>query len=179
MGRCRTRQRQVKGRYNCSLVRKFQMVFDRFKMPRFFTYKGFFDHLHMYMWHITADISTCDRRGGVKRYTLIWKAWFLVKKKQDRSTIFLHSKRKLASLTFAQILLPSFSALFVWSAMLDHVWCLRFDDGYSAVSPWLQFSNKMAGDSSAEAKQVLLATEAELYIEELKTYPLKEIGSPK
>ncbi|KAL9973838.1 hypothetical protein ACROYT_G020344 [Oculina patagonica] len=37
----------------------------------------------------------------------------------------------------------------------------------------------MAGDSSAEVKQVLLATEAELYIEELKTYPLKEIGSPK
>lgn len=37
----------------------------------------------------------------------------------------------------------------------------------------------MAGDSSGEAKQVLLATAAELYIEELKTYPLKEIGSPK
>ena len=40
-------------------------------------------------------------------------------------------------------------------------------------------SNKMAGDSSGEVKQVLLATEAELYIEELKTYPLKETGSPK
>jgi len=37
----------------------------------------------------------------------------------------------------------------------------------------------MAGDSNGEVKQVLLATEAELYIEELKTYPLKEIGSPK
>ena len=37
----------------------------------------------------------------------------------------------------------------------------------------------MAGDSSGEVKQVLLATEAELYIEELKTYPLKETGSPK
>jgi len=37
----------------------------------------------------------------------------------------------------------------------------------------------MAGDSSEEVKQVLLATEAELYIEELKAYPLKEIGSPK
>ena len=50
---------------------------------------------------------------------------------------------------------------------------------YSAVSPSLQFSNKMAGDSNGDVKQVLLATEAELYIEELKTYPLKEIGSPK
>lgn len=37
----------------------------------------------------------------------------------------------------------------------------------------------MAGDSSGGVKQVLLATEAELYIEELKTYPLKETGSPK
>ncbi|XP_068701854.1 zinc finger MYND domain-containing protein 10-like [Montipora foliosa] len=34
----------------------------------------------------------------------------------------------------------------------------------------------MAG---VEGKQVLLATEAELYIEQLKTYPLKEIGSSK
>jgi len=39
--------------------------------------------------------------------------------------------------------------------------------------------HKMAGDLSGEVKQILLATEAELYVEELKTYPLKEIGSPK
>ena len=37
----------------------------------------------------------------------------------------------------------------------------------------------MAGNSNLETKQVLLASEAELYIEELKTYSLKEIGSPK
>jgi len=37
----------------------------------------------------------------------------------------------------------------------------------------------MAGESNAEGKQVLFATEAELYIEQLKTYPLKEIGSAK
>ena len=37
----------------------------------------------------------------------------------------------------------------------------------------------MAGNSNLETKQVLLASEAELYIEELKTYSLKEIGSQK
>lgn len=40
------------------------------------------------------------------------------------------------------------------------------------------FLNKMA-DELSEAKQVLLATEAELYIEQLKVFPLREIGSPK
>lgn len=52
-------------------------------------------------------------------------------------------------------------------------------DTYSAVSPWLQFSNKMAGEPVLEGKQVLFATEAELYIEQLKPYPLKEVGSSK
>ena len=37
----------------------------------------------------------------------------------------------------------------------------------------------MAGEFGGEGKQVLFATEAELYIEQLKTYPLKEIGSVK
>jgi len=37
----------------------------------------------------------------------------------------------------------------------------------------------MEGESGGEGKQVLFATEAELYIEQLKTYPLKEIGSAK
>lgn len=37
----------------------------------------------------------------------------------------------------------------------------------------------MAGQTNVEGKQVLFATEAELFIEQLKTYPLKEIGSPK
>ncbi|KAK2563462.1 Zinc finger MYND domain-containing protein 10 [Acropora cervicornis] len=37
----------------------------------------------------------------------------------------------------------------------------------------------MAGQTSVEGKQVLFATEAELFIEQLKTYPLKEIGSAK
>lgn len=39
--------------------------------------------------------------------------------------------------------------------------------------------NNMAGQTSVEGKQVLFATEAELFIEQLKTYPLKEIGSAK
>ncbi|XP_015778337.1 PREDICTED: LOW QUALITY PROTEIN: zinc finger MYND domain-containing protein 10-like [Acropora digitifera] len=37
----------------------------------------------------------------------------------------------------------------------------------------------MAGQTSVEGKQVLFATEAELFIEQLKTYPVKEIGSAK
>lgn len=36
-----------------------------------------------------------------------------------------------------------------------------------------------SGQTSVEGKQVLFATEAELFIEQLKTYPLKEIGSAK
>lgn len=39
--------------------------------------------------------------------------------------------------------------------------------------------NNMAGQTSVEEKQVLFATEAELFIEQLKTYSLKEIGSAK
>lgn len=62
----------------------------------------------------------------------------------------------------------------------DMLQCPRWSlDTYSAVSPWLQFSNKMAGEPVVEGKQVLFATEAELYIEQLKPYPLKEVGSSK
>jgi hypothetical protein len=31
----------------------------------------------------------------------------------------------------------------------------------------------------ADARTVLLASEAELYVQELKTFPIEEIGSPK
>lgn len=34
-------------------------------------------------------------------------------------------------------------------------------------------------DDLSETKQVLLATEAELFIEQLKTFPIKDIGSQK
>ena len=49
------------------------------------------------------------------------------------------------------------------------------NSGVSLTANW----NNMAGQTSVEGKQVLFATEAELFIEQLKTYPLKEIGSAK
>ena len=160
------------------------------------------------MWHDTSNQLTSPGNmplehepKQVHHKTVI----FSLTKPKKNEQYFSQSKRTLVILTFAQT--PSYSSLpvFVWSAILDHVCnlvprvlslptsrkegrertlgtrlsCLVPAFRHSAVSPWLQFSNKMAGDSSGEVKQVLLATEAELYIEELKTYPLKEIGSPK
>lgn len=71
--------------------------------------------------------------------------------------------------TLASFLSFSFSS----SAILDSPWVSQLID-YPAVSPWLHKENKMA-----DMKTVLLASEAELYVQELKPFPIAEIGSPK
>ena len=104
---------------------------------------------------------------------------FHLNEDKNKLQLFPNTKINMETPTFVEMLSCSVLTLFVWSAILDHVGargCMIVIQRYLLDG---KFSNKMAGDSNTETKQVLLATEAELYIEELTNYPLKEIGSPK
>lgn len=139
-------------------------------------------------WSTTKSLRThsCDISADIT-WQYATRTWtqtsssqnrdFQFKETKEKWTIFFTLKKNLGYPNLCTNAVVFFSA---YLCLVRHFGsCLVPAFRHKAVSPWLQFSNKMAGDSSGEVKQVLLATEAELYIEELKAYPLKEIGSPK
>ena len=106
--------------------------------------------------------------------------WFSFNKRFKLEVTTLHGLKKKHGNPYLRSIAVIFS---FWSyCLVRHLgpcWCPQQHDVFQRYFHDANFQNKMAGISNSETKQVLLASEAELYIEELKTYPLKEIGSPK